>query len=99
VYPGPVTSVFGWPPPKPDGTPDLDFYPAFVKRLETYPLPQGTHWVRVYQMRRNGAVIANEVLLDNVSWEEMQVFMGELAWPVAEKPYDVRTFLVIKDPA
>ena len=97
VYAGLITSAFGYPPPKPDGTPDLDFYPAFIERLETYPLPQGTHWMRIYQMRHNGRVLSNEVLLDNVRWEEMEVFMAEQRWPLAEKPYDVRVFLVVKD--
>lgn len=97
VYAGLITSVFGYPPPKPDGTLDLDFYPAFIKRLETYPLPQGTHWMRIYQMRHNGAVLSNEVLLDNAPWEEMQNFMAEQSWPVTEKPYDVRVFLVVKN--
>jgi hypothetical protein len=27
----------------------------------------------------------------------MQVFMAEQPWPVTDKPYDVRTFLVVKD--
>ena len=48
-------------------------------------------------MRHKGAVLSNEVLLDNAPWEEMQAFMGEQRWPVSEKPYDVRVFLVIKD--
>jgi hypothetical protein len=97
VYAGLITSLFGYPPPRPDGVPDLGFYSAFIKRLETYPLPQGTHWMRIYQMRHNGAVLSNEVLLDNHPWEEMQAFMAEQPWPVAEKPYDVRVFLVVKD--
>ena len=41
--------------------------------------------------------MSNEVLLDNDPWEEMQVFMAEQPWPVAEKPYDVRVFVVVKD--
>jgi hypothetical protein len=97
VYAGLITTVFGYPPPKADGAPDIDFYPAFIKRLESYPLPTGTHWVRVYQMRHTGAVLSNEVLLDNNPWEEMRAFMTEQPWPVAEKPYDVRVLLVIKD--
>lgn len=97
VYAGLITTVFGYPPAKSDGIPNLDFYPAFIKRLETCSLPQGTHWVRIYQMRKKGAVVCNEVLLDNSPWEEMQSFMGEFSWPVAEQHYDVRVFIVIKD--
>lgn len=97
VYAGLITSVFGYPPPKADGMPDLAFYPAFIKRLEPYPLPPGIHWVRIYQMRHHGAVLSNEVLLDNKPWEEMQSFLAEQPWPVSEKPYDVRLFLIIKD--
>jgi hypothetical protein len=97
VYAGLLTSVFGYPPPKPDGTPNFGFYPAFIKRLERYPLPQGTHWMRIYQMRHDGAVLSNEVLLDNAPWEEMQEFMAEQPWPIDEKSYDVRVFLVVKD--
>jgi hypothetical protein len=97
VYAGLITTIFGYPPPRADGTPDLGFYLAFIKRLESCSLPPGTHWVRVYQMRHNGIVLSNEVLLDNRPWEEMQAFMAEQLWPVSEKPYDVRVFLVIKD--
>ncbi len=97
VYPGLITTVVGYPPPKPDGAPNLSFYPAFIKRLEQYALPRGTHWVRIYQMRHNGAVLANEVLLDNNPWLEMQDFFAEHSWDVAETPYDVRIFLVVKD--
>lgn len=97
VYAGLITTVFGYPPPKSDGMPDLDFYPAFIKQLETYPLAQGVHWVRIYQMRHKGEVLSNEVLLDNHPWQEMQDFMERQQWPVSEEPYDVRVFLVIKD--
>jgi hypothetical protein len=97
VYAGLITTIFGYPPPKADGMPDLGFYPAFIERLKTYPLPPGTHWVRIYQMRFKGQVLSNEVLLDNAPWAEMQGLMAEQPWPVAEKPYDVRVFLVIKD--
>jgi len=97
VYPGLITTVFGYPPPAPDGAPELSFYPAFIKRLEQCALPKGVHWVRIYQARRNGDVLANEVLLDNDAWVEMQDFMADQPWPIAEQPYDVRTFLVIKD--
>jgi hypothetical protein len=97
VYAGPITSVFGHPPSKPDGSPDLGFYPAFIKRLQALPLSPGTHWMRIYQMRHNEAVLSNEVLLDNDRWEEMQVFMAEQPWPIAEQPYEMRVFLVVKD--
>jgi hypothetical protein len=97
VYAGLITTIFGYPPPQADGTPNLGFFSAFIKRLEPYPLPPGTHWVRVYQMRHNGVALSNEVLLDNRPWEEMQGFMAEQPWPVTEKPYDVRVFLVVKD--
>jgi hypothetical protein len=48
-------------------------------------------------MRQSGSVLSNEVLLDHTAWEEMQGFLAGHAWPVAEKPYDVRVFLVVKD--
>jgi len=97
VIAGMITSVFGSPPAKSAGTPELGFYPAFIEQLKTRPLPSGIHWVRIYQMRHKSAVLSNEVLLDNNPWEEFQDFMAKQRWPVAEKPYDVRVFLVIKD--
>jgi hypothetical protein len=97
VYAGLITTIFGYPPPKADGCPNLDFYPAFIQRLETYPLAHGSHWIRISQMRHKGAALCNEVLLDNAPWEEMQDFMANQPWPVTEKYYDVRVFLVIKD--
>ena len=36
----------------------------------------------------------NEILLDNHPWPEMQDAMAAFDWPVSEKRYDVRQFLV-----
>jgi hypothetical protein len=97
VFRGPVTSRFGLPPAKSNDMPDLDFFPAFMKRLEKIALPRGIHWVRIYQARHGDRVLGNEVLLDNRAWDEMQHFMAEYPWPFAEKPYDVRVFFIVKD--
>lgn len=97
VFLGVVGTRFGFPP-GPDGQPDLRFYHHFERHLKAQPLPPGTHWVRLYQMRFRGEATANEVLLDNDPWPEMQEAMAAFEWPATEKHYDVRLFLVIMDP-
>jgi hypothetical protein len=94
---GLVTSWFGFPPGA-DGQPDLRFFDHFERHLRAQPLPPGTHWVRLYQMRFRGEDMCNEVLLDNDPWEAVMAGMAEFDWPVSENPYDVRVFLVIRDP-
>jgi hypothetical protein len=100
VYTGPVTSAVGEPPRTASGTPDVGFHAAFTESVRSLPLPAGTHWIRLYQARRaNGEEVANEALLDNDTCEDLQAVMAKVPWPTAEKAYDVRTFLVIKDAA
>jgi hypothetical protein len=97
VYRGLITTVFGYPRPLPNGSPDLDFYPAFLSCVKSQPLPPGTHWIRLYQARSSSEVFSNEVLLDNESWSELESAMAAYPWPAVSKAYDVRTFLVLRD--
>jgi hypothetical protein len=94
---GLITTAFGYPVGT-DGQPDLAFFDHFKRHLEAQPLPPGTHWVRLYQMRFRGQDMCNEVLLDNDPWEAGMAGMAAFDWPVNDKPYDVRAFLVIRDP-
>jgi hypothetical protein len=96
VFLGNVTSRFGLPPGA-DGGPDLRFFGHFRQQLNAQPLPPGTHWVRLYQMRFREESMCNEVLLDNGAWPAMQEAMAAFDWPLSDKPYDVRLFLVIRD--
>jgi hypothetical protein len=93
---GTIGTRFGFPLGT-DGEPDIRFFPAFKQHIQAQPLPLGTHWVRLYQMRYQGACNANEVLLDNRQWPELQTALATFDWPGSEKPYDVRVFLVIRD--
>lgn len=96
VYAGLLTSAFGFPLTA-DGTPYVGFYSAFQKALETTTIPPGTHWVRIYHMRRGSESTCNEVLFDGEAWPEMQALMDQQAWPTVEGHADVRVFLIIKD--
>jgi hypothetical protein len=96
VFLGNVTSRFGLPPGA-ESAPDLRFFDHFQCRLNAQPLPPGTHWVRLYQMRFRGESMCNEVLLDNAMWPAMQEAMTAFDWPVSEQYYDVRLFMVIRD--
>ncbi len=98
VYSGLITTLLNYPPPKVDGMPNLDFFPQFITRLKTTSLPPGTHWIRIAQERIAGEIGLNEVLLDNELWPEMMDFMAGLDWPFADTSYDVRVFLVVREP-
>ncbi len=96
VFLGTIGTRFGYPLGD-DGKPDIRFFQAFKQLLLTQPLPPGTHWVRLYHMHRGGRTTANEVLLDNHPWSELQHGMAAFRWPASEKMYDVRQFIVIRD--
>ncbi len=96
VFIGTIGSRFGFPLDG-SGKPEIRFFVEFTRRLKVQPMPSGTHWVRLYQMRRGGRVLANEVLLDNQPWAELQDAMAAFDWPLCDNTYDVRVFLVIRD--
>lgn len=96
VYFGGVLSRYELPL-APGGGPDLRFFEAFGEAVKAQPLAPGTHWIRVYHLRRGGEMLANEVLLDNEPWAEVEAAMAAFPWPVAGHLYDLRQFLVVKD--
>jgi hypothetical protein len=96
VFVGTIGSRFACPTDA-AGDPDIRFFDEFTRLLKAQSLPSGTHWLRLYQMRHAGSVKANEVLLDNQPWAELQDGMAAFDWPVQENYYDVRVFLVILD--
>jgi len=96
IHRGLITTIFGYPQEEGSDQPWLGFYPIFKTRLEELGLPEGIHWIRIYQSRRGPQVLCNEVLLDNQPWAEMQGLMEAVEWPVIERAFDVRLFLVVK---
>jgi hypothetical protein len=97
VFVGEITSRFGFPKDA-DGKADIRFFDHFKANLLAQPLPPGVHWIRLYQARMDGKALANEVLLDNKEWPEMQDTMAAFDWPPSDdKTYDVRVFLVMRD--
>jgi hypothetical protein len=97
VFIGQVTTRFGMPKDT-NGKADIRFFDHFKANLLAQPLPLGVHWIRHHQMRMDGKVMSNEVLLDNNLWPEMQDMMAAFDWPPSEdKTYDARVFLVMRD--
>jgi len=96
IHRGLITTILGYPQEEGSDQPWLGFYPVFKTRLEELGLPEGTHWIRIYQSRRGEQVLCNEVLLDNEPWEAMQGLMEQVTWPASERAFDVRLFLVVK---
>jgi hypothetical protein len=94
---GTIGTRFGFPLGT-DDKPDIGFFRAFKRHVRAQPLSAGTHWVRLYHMRSGGECTANEVLLDNRQWPELESAMAAFDWPASERRYDVRLFLVIRDP-
>lgn len=89
--------VRGVMPKTADGMSDMNWFWDFQRRLQAQPLPHGTHWVRLFTMRKLDDVYAAEVLLDNEKWGEMEAEIGQMAWPWSEEVYGFRVFLVIQD--
>lgn len=69
---------------------------ALAALLEAQPLPEGTHWLRLYYAQLQGQRRQCELLLDNEPWPEGQATLERLAWPVGEAFYSVRLFLVLQ---
>lgn len=75
----------------------VGWFTSFEERLKAYPLPSGTHWVRVYYGQQASEVLGFEVMLDNKPWPEMQAEAAKFAWPTAEAFLSVRLFMVVQD--
>lgn len=97
VHLGPVQSRLGLPK-TPDDQPDLSFFPEFERHLSAYPLPGGSHWVRVYLSRGTNLTPFTEVLIDNAPCDELQQAMATVYSPPPCERMDVRVFLVIQNP-
>jgi hypothetical protein len=80
----------------PGGVPPNGWFPGFEQRLKNSNLRPGTHWIRVYYAQMQGKALACEVLLDNVTWEEMQSALAADFWPSADEFYSARLFLVVR---
>jgi hypothetical protein len=68
----------------------------FLDRLKKASYADGDHWVRLYHARKDGDCIANEVLLDNEPWDELQDSVRAFDWPIQQGVYDVRIFIIIR---
>ncbi len=64
--------------------------------LSDMQLRPGWHWVRVYFAQANRDILASEVLLDNLVWEEGQAALSTVKWPLSDDFYSIRVFLVIQ---
>lgn len=92
-----LVTTWGRIPEAAPGQPDMRWFQEFRTRLETKPLPPGTHWVRLYYCQSQEQTLACEVLLDNQPWSDFQTEMAGIDWPKSSDYYSVRWFLVIQE--
>ncbi|MER9521675.1 DUF6348 family protein [Mesorhizobium sp. M0614] len=58
-------------------------YPAFYARLEklfTAKVRPGSHFIRIFLASYGGALVGNEILLDNETWPEGQELLVDQDW-------------------
>lgn len=95
---GNITTRFGLPASA-DQKADIGFFGEFERVIRAQAsLSPGTHWIRLYHCEHQRECLANEVLLDNEPWVEVGNAMAAFPWPKRDGTYDVRLFLVIRDP-
>ena len=88
-----VTSRFGEPDPQ-----VLLAWTDHMKRhVEQQPLPGKLHWMRFYYFQNDGAVLANEALLDNEPWPTMVSAQEQFDWPENGEALSCRWFVVMQD--
>jgi hypothetical protein len=76
--------------------PTRDWFPRFRGLLETWPLTEGTHWIRLYYAQLDRRPTALELLLDNDDWAEAAPRARELPWPKLDGFLSLRLFVVIQ---
>ncbi len=93
---GTITTRFGYPVGT-DQNPDIGFFGAFEQAIRAQSLPPGLHWIRLYHCEHERKCLANEVLLNNEPWVEVESAMADFSWPLCDRTYDVRVFLILRD--
>ena len=73
-----------------------DWIEAFHRLLATEPLPQGTHWVRLYYAQVDRRPTMLELLLDNEHWTSGLAATRSLPLPLGDGFFSIRMFLVIQ---
>jgi hypothetical protein len=77
-------------------SPGTDWFKGFQELLETRPLPEGTHWIRIYYAQLDGKPSALELLLDGRTWADAMPAARGLAWPRLDGFLSLRLFLVLQ---
>ncbi len=73
-----------------------DWIEAFHRLLATEPLPEGTHWVRLYYAQMDRRPTMLELLLDNQQWTSGLAAARSLPLPLGNGFFSIRMFLVIQ---
>ncbi len=76
--------------------PGMDWFPGFQGLLENQPLPEGTHWVRLYYAQLDRKRTMLELLLDNRPWADAMPAAGVLPWPLLDGFLSLRIFSVVQ---
>jgi hypothetical protein len=77
---------------------DLRWQEAWHKAVQELPLSQETHWASLAYVQRAQKVLACEALLDNENCEQVKDKVLSYNWPVIDKFYSVRQFMIIQEP-
>lgn len=80
--------------------PDLgnyDWLDQFRSEVEDQSLSEGIHWIRLFYSFMNDEVTSCEVLLDNLTWNEVQSKASNFNLPKSQDYCSLRTFYTLQN--
>jgi hypothetical protein len=72
------------------------WFDALRQLLESHPIPEGTHWIRIFYGQINGRPLPFEILLDNAPWKDATPQAASIPWPKTDGFFSLRMFMVVQ---
>ncbi len=94
VFLGPMVIRGYLPPDEPSAR---TWFSVMEQHIKASSLVGGLHWIRLYHMEAPTAETVSEVLLDNEMSPVLQADLASCPWPVTDRFYSVRVFLMVTD--
>jgi hypothetical protein len=83
-----------WAEPTPSVPEEV--FPTIERLIKSQVLINRIHWLRLYYAHMDGQTLSTEVLLDNEPWEAAQDQVAKLDWPISDRFYSARLFLILQ---
>lgn len=76
--------------------PSDELWQTLQSALMTVPIPEGTHWVRLFRAQMRGQLVGFELLFDNEPWKDVESAVRGIPFPSSEGFVSERLFCAIE---